>query len=238
MTKVEEAGRTADPFEMWRQLYDANERAWSTALEQAMAGPDFGETSGKLLETMLAAQRSVRDNMRTYLETINVPTREDIARLGELVVGLEEKVDQVFDRLDAIDKGARDHTQTYLQTIKSMNVPTREDVARIGGLVAGLETKIDRRHASEIALRAKEAAAAKAASARAAASAKAAAARAKAADAKAKAAAKAKTSASAASTKAASTKASTSAASTKAASTKAASTPTPSTKGASAQASK
>ena len=56
---------------------------------------------------MLAAQKSVRDNMRTYLETMNVPTREDIARLGELVVGLEEKIDQVVDRLDAIEDAVR-----------------------------------------------------------------------------------------------------------------------------------
>jgi hypothetical protein len=103
MTTKDQAGPTTDPFEVWRQLYDANERTWSAALEQAMGSPEFGESSGKLLETMLAAQKSVRDNMRTYLETMNVPTREDIGRLGELVVGLEEKVDQVLDRLDAIE---------------------------------------------------------------------------------------------------------------------------------------
>ena len=106
MTK-EESGGAPDPFETWRQLYDANERAWSTALEQAMASPDFSESSGKMLEAMLAAQKSVRDNMRTYLETINVPTREDIARLGELVVGLEEKIDQLADRLDGIEEAVR-----------------------------------------------------------------------------------------------------------------------------------
>ena len=107
MTKAEEAGRTTDPYETWRQLYDANERAWSSALEQAMSNPEFEESSGKMLETMLAAQKSVRDNMRTYLETMNVPTREDIARLGELVVGIEEKIDQVADRLDAIEDAVR-----------------------------------------------------------------------------------------------------------------------------------
>ena len=90
-------------FGVWRQLYDANEKAWTTALEQAMGTSEFGESSGRLLETMLAAQKSVRDNMRAYLETINVPTREDIARLGELVIGLEEKSDQIADRLDALD---------------------------------------------------------------------------------------------------------------------------------------
>ncbi len=101
------AGPSADPFEMWRQLYDTNERAWTAALDQAMNRPEFGASSGKMLETILAAQKAVRDNMRTYLETINVPTREDIARLGELVVGLEEKIDQVADRLDAIEDAVR-----------------------------------------------------------------------------------------------------------------------------------
>ena len=107
MTKTEEAGPTTDPFEVWREMYDANERAWSTALEEAMGSPKFSESSGKLLETMLAAQKSVRNNMRTYLETMNVPTREDIARLGELVIGLEEKIDQLSDRFDAIEKAVR-----------------------------------------------------------------------------------------------------------------------------------
>ena len=107
MTRTEEAGPKTDPFEVWRQLYDANERTWSAALEQAMGSKEFGDSSGKLLETMLAAQKSVRDNMRTYLETMNVPTREDIARLGELVIGLEEKIDQVIDRLDVIEDAVR-----------------------------------------------------------------------------------------------------------------------------------
>jgi polyhydroxyalkanoic acid synthase PhaR subunit len=107
MTKPDEPAGPTDPFELWRQLYDTNEKAWSAALEQAMGSPEFGESSGKLLETMLAAQKSVRDNMRTYLETMNVPTREDIARLGELVVGLEEKIDQLGDRLDGIEEAVR-----------------------------------------------------------------------------------------------------------------------------------
>lgn len=107
MTKTEQAGPTTDPFEVWREMYDANERAWTSALEGAMSSPEYDEASGKLLETMLAAQKSIRNNMRTYLETMNVPTREDIARLGELVIGLEEKIDQLTDRFDAIEQTVR-----------------------------------------------------------------------------------------------------------------------------------
>ena len=42
--------------------------------------------------------------MRSYLEMLNVPTREDIARLGELIVGMEEKLDQLDDRLSRIEE--------------------------------------------------------------------------------------------------------------------------------------
>jgi hypothetical protein len=107
MTKDEAAGGATDPFEVWRQLYETNEQAWSAALEESMSGPDYDEASGKMLETMLAAQKSIRTNMRTYLETMNVPTREDIARLGELVIGLEEKIDQLADRFDGIEATVR-----------------------------------------------------------------------------------------------------------------------------------
>src|SRR5919206_4197601 len=98
----------SDPFALWRQIYEANERAWSTALERAMSSPAFAETQGKVLETFLQAQRAVRDQMRSYLEAVNVPTREDIARLGELIVGLEEKVDQLDDRLGRLEQTLRD----------------------------------------------------------------------------------------------------------------------------------
>src|SRR5207302_11096563 len=88
---------SSDPFEVWRQIYETNERAWNAVLERTVNNPSFAESSGKILETFLAAQKTVRENMRSYLEQINLPTREDIARLGELIVALEEKVDQLDD---------------------------------------------------------------------------------------------------------------------------------------------
>src|ERR671933_960054 len=95
--------RPPDPFELWRQIYETNERAWNTVLERTVSNPAFAESSGKLLRRHVSAQKTVRDNMRSYLEQINLPTREDIARLGELIVALEEKVDQLDDRLEQVE---------------------------------------------------------------------------------------------------------------------------------------
>ena len=77
-----------------------------------MSSPTFAETQGKVLETFLQAQRAVRDQMHRYLEAVNVPTREDIARLGELIVGLEEKVDQLDDRLGRLEQTLREQAAT------------------------------------------------------------------------------------------------------------------------------
>src|ERR671930_2660033 len=98
------ARQAPDAFELWRQIYDTNERAWNAVLERTVNNPAFAESSGKILETFLSAQKTVRDNMRMYLEQINLPTREDVARLGELITALEEKVDQLDDRLAGIER--------------------------------------------------------------------------------------------------------------------------------------
>ena len=55
------------------------------------------------MEALLNGQQTLRHQMRAYLEALNVPTREDIARLGELIVGLEEKIDQLGDRFATIE---------------------------------------------------------------------------------------------------------------------------------------
>lgn len=102
-TNTSASNAPGDPFELWRQIYETNERAWNAVLERTVNNPAFAESSGKVLETFLSAQKTVRDNMRQYLEQINLPTREDIARLGELIVALEEKVDQLDDRLAGIE---------------------------------------------------------------------------------------------------------------------------------------
>ena len=46
MTKADATDGAADPFEVWRQLYETNERAWSAALESAMSSPESASRAG------------------------------------------------------------------------------------------------------------------------------------------------------------------------------------------------
>jgi polyhydroxyalkanoic acid synthase PhaR subunit len=99
-----------DPFEMWRKFYEANETAWTKAAQETTSSEAFAEMQGRMLETFLAFQKGARDAMNTQLASLNLPSRDDVARLGELILGLEEKIDQLDDRIAAMGGKPRPRT--------------------------------------------------------------------------------------------------------------------------------
>lgn len=101
MSEGPESTEQKDLYALWRQLYDANEKVWSQATGEFMESPAFAQWQGRMLETFLAFQKTWKDSATAQLQAANIPTRDDIARLGELILGLEEKVDQLADRLGA-----------------------------------------------------------------------------------------------------------------------------------------
>lgn len=100
-----ESGRPSsppDPFALWRQTYEMAEQAWTKALEQTTGTDAFAASLGKSLDSYLGFQKLMRENMQVQLETLNLPTRNDIARLGELIVNLENKIDELDDRVERL----------------------------------------------------------------------------------------------------------------------------------------
>lgn len=88
-----------DPFELWRQFYEANEQAWTKAIKDFTNTQAYAEAQGRMLEVFLNYQKMMRDAMSTQLTAFNLPTRDDVSRLGELIVSLEEKVDSMDESL-------------------------------------------------------------------------------------------------------------------------------------------
>lgn len=86
-----------DPFALWKQWYEQNEEAWGKRVAEATGTAAFAEMQGKMLESFLAFQKTLRDANRAQLEALGLPTRDDIARLGEIILGLEEKIDELKD---------------------------------------------------------------------------------------------------------------------------------------------
>ncbi len=98
-SRTSEDSKRLDPFDFWRQVYEANEQAWTKAMKEVTTSQGYAEAQGKMLETLLVFQKMMRDVMSAQLSSLNIPTRDDVARLGELILSLEEKVDQLDERL-------------------------------------------------------------------------------------------------------------------------------------------
>src|SRR5207245_2270357 len=60
MTKRTDAsdagGQPADPFEVWRKFYEANEQIWSRAAKDTTNTEAFAQAQAKMLETFLALE--------------------------------------------------------------------------------------------------------------------------------------------------------------------------------------
>jgi len=91
---------TVDPFAMWRDWVANSERQWNGFLNDAMATDEFSQSMARMMDVYLNIQKNMNEVMGRYLQTINVPTRNDILALGE-------RLSQIEDRLSSIENGLR-----------------------------------------------------------------------------------------------------------------------------------
>jgi len=101
---------TASPDLMtqWKQFLDQWIAAWGKVLEQAMSTEAFAQAMGKQLEGFLGvaspAKKAAEQQLEAALSSLGVPSRNQVVGLAGQIVKLEEKVDGLEDRLDAILK--------------------------------------------------------------------------------------------------------------------------------------
>ena len=126
--RVQQEPPRFDPFEAWREFYEASEQAWTKSIREMTTTPDYVEIQGRVLETFLAYQKLLRDAMTSQLNFFNLPTRDDIGRLGELLVGVEEKVDRLDETVAKLQ-----------QTVSALD----EQLGQAEAPIAGVEQKVD-----------------------------------------------------------------------------------------------
>ncbi len=101
---------TASPDLMaqWKQFLDQWIAAWAKVLEQAMSTETFAQALGKQLESFLGAatpaKKAAEQHVEAVLSALGVPSRNQVVGLAGQLVQLEEKVEGLEDRLDAILK--------------------------------------------------------------------------------------------------------------------------------------
>jgi polyhydroxyalkanoic acid synthase PhaR subunit len=146
---AEEASPKA-AFEFFKQWYDATSESWARAVGSVFASEQFMEAVKQFLESYAGFSKTLRKANEEYFHGLQLPTRSDIARLGELIVALEEKVDRLDDAFadykDEATQGASSEAigalqQQISQLEASMKVlpPALESVQGINTLAKRLE---------------------------------------------------------------------------------------------------
>jgi polyhydroxyalkanoic acid synthase PhaR subunit len=85
-----------------REAYDQAVAGWSRAMEQMVASEEFASASGELLKRYVEMHESLRAASRAAAESVHFPTTDDLARVAQLVINVERKVDEVADEAHAV----------------------------------------------------------------------------------------------------------------------------------------
>lgn len=91
-----------DPITFFKQWYDATSETWTQVIGEVMTSERFMEANRQFIETYTSAVRSSNRLTEQLLQSMQLPTRSDIARVAGLVVSLEEKVDTIEDALEGL----------------------------------------------------------------------------------------------------------------------------------------
>ncbi len=89
-----------DPFSVWKSIYNEMEPKVSSAMQKWLESEEYAEFSGQFLSTTLQMEQQFVKAFEQMMHTYTLPTLKDFARLGEMIVALENKVDELEEHLD------------------------------------------------------------------------------------------------------------------------------------------
>jgi hypothetical protein len=109
-----------DLVSQWKQFLDQWIAAWSKVLEQAMGTETFAQAMGKQMESFLntsgPVKKAAEQQIDAGLAGLGLPSRSQVIGVAAQIVQLEDKVDGLEDRLDAVVKELRELTAAVKAT--------------------------------------------------------------------------------------------------------------------------
>lgn len=89
-----------DPFELFQEWYDAMSKPWSRTVEKGIASEQFLALVSPGLENYSYLVKTLRLASEACFKVLRLPTTSDIARVAQMVVDLEEKVDAIEETIE------------------------------------------------------------------------------------------------------------------------------------------
>jgi len=90
----------ADPLALWREMLAQWEKSVNSLANQTMASDEFSSSMNGAMGLSLKMQETMRDAMAAYLGAMNLPSRTEVAALGERLAAIETRLDRVVALLE------------------------------------------------------------------------------------------------------------------------------------------
>ena len=81
-----------DPMALWRDAVAQWEKGVNEVVGQSLGTSEFAQGMHGAMGTSLSAQKTFADLMGRYLTALNLPTRADVAALGERMSAIEARL--------------------------------------------------------------------------------------------------------------------------------------------------
>jgi polyhydroxyalkanoic acid synthase PhaR subunit len=127
-----------DPFAFFNKWYDATSKPWASMVEELIASKPFLAFTGPFLENYSHLTSTFRDASEAYFKTLRLPTLSDIARVAELIVSLEEKIDDVAETIEYV-KEQSTWEATPMSRITDMEQQLSQIESRLDNMLALLK---------------------------------------------------------------------------------------------------
>ena len=81
-----------DPFAAWRDWLEQTERQLNSYFNQVMGTEQYARFLGQFNDLSLNMQKNMSEAMGRYFASLNLPTREDLAALGQRLNAIEQRL--------------------------------------------------------------------------------------------------------------------------------------------------
>lgn len=89
-----------DPAEAFQKLLTEWERGFDTMANKFMGTEEFSRSMNQFQDLQLGMQKRFSEAMAEQLSNFNIPSRDDILRLGESVLALDKRLSKIESMLE------------------------------------------------------------------------------------------------------------------------------------------
>ncbi|GEM_PF-6961233 len=89
-----------EAFELWKNMYYLTEKSYANLATNVISSDTFSKNMMQWMNGYLDYEKTSRKMMDQYFETVPVPSKNDIARVAKLVIGVEDKVDNLESSME------------------------------------------------------------------------------------------------------------------------------------------